>query len=521
MNSVWIALFAGLAAAAVGFVAGAITGRRVAASSLSSAKQLAESMIADAQKNVENLRREAEIHAKDQFLKMKLDFEEKTRDTRESLKERELSLINKESNLARKVDLISKNEAVIEERERTLERKQQHLDQKLLETNRLISEQNVRLERIAGMSKDEAKEVLLRNLESEARLEAARRIKEVREEAERDAERQSQKIIALAIQRYAADQSVETTVSVVDLPSDEMKGRIIGKEGRNIRAFEKATGVDVVIDDTPEAVTLSSFDPVRREIARLSLQRLVEDGRIHPGRIEEVVAKTAEEMDKKIQEHGEEACMELNIHGVHPELVKLVGKLRYRTSYGQNTLKHSMEVAYVAGIIAAELKLDQQIARRAGLLHDIGKSATHETDGSHTQIGAELAKRYGESETVVNAIAGHHQDIEATTMYTPIVEAADAISGARPGARRETLEAYIKRLEKLEQIATSFEGVEKAFAIQAGREIRIMVSHDRVDDAQATKLAFDVSRKLEKELEYPGQIKVVVIRETRAVEYAR
>jgi ribonuclease Y len=521
MNAIWTAVLAGLAAAAAGFVVGAVIGRRVAAASLVSAKQLAESMIVDAQRSVENLKKEAEIYAKDQFLKMKLDFEEKTRETRETLKDRELSLINKESNLARKADLLGKNETVIEDRERALERKQQQLDQKLVETTRLISEQNVRLERIAGMSKDEAKEVLLRNLESEARLEAARRIKEVREEAERSAERESQKIIALAIQRYAADQSVETTVSVVDLPSDEMKGRIIGKEGRNIRAFEKATGVDVVIDDTPEAVTLSSFDPVRREIARLSLQRLVEDGRIHPGRIEEVVSKTSEEMDKKIQENGDEACMELNIHGVHPELVKLVGKLRYRTSYGQNCLKHSMEVAYVSGIIAAELKMDQKIARRAGLLHDIGKSATHETEGSHTQIGAELAKRYGESDTVVNAIAGHHQDIEATTMYTPIIEAADAISGARPGARRETLEAYIKRLEKLEQIATSFEGVEKAFAIQAGREIRIMVSHDLVDDAQATKLAFDVSRKLEKELEYPGQIKVVVIRETRAVEYAR
>jgi ribonuclease Y len=521
MNAVWTALLAGLAAAAAGFVVGTVIGRRVAAAGLASAKQLADSMIADAQKTVENLKKEAEIQAKDQLLRMKLDFEEKTRDTREAMKERELSMISKESNLARKVDLLAKNEVAIEDRERALERKQQQLEQKLAETARLISEQNVRLERISGLSKDEAKEVLLRNLESETRHEAARRIKEIREEAERNAQRDSQKIIALAIQRYAADQSVETTVSVVDLPSDEMKGRIIGKEGRNIRAFEKATGVDVVIDDTPEAVTLSSFDPVRREIARLSLQRLVEDGRIHPGRIEEVVSKTGEEMDKKIQENGEEACMELNIHGVHPELVKLVGKLRYRTSYGQNCLKHSMEVAYVAGIIAAELKLDEQIARRAGLLHDIGKAASHETEGSHSQIGAELAKRYGESDTIVNAVAGHHEDVEATSVYTPIVEAADAISGARPGARRETLEAYIKRLEKLEQIATSFEGVEKAFAIQAGREIRIMVSHDRVDDAQATKLAYDVSRKLEKELEYPGQIKVVVIRETRAVEYAR
>ncbi len=521
MNMIWIVLICGLAAAAAGFYVGAVTGRRAVAEGVASSKRVAESMIADAQRNVENMKKEGEIHAKEQLLRMKLEFEEKTRDTRENLKERELSLINKESNLARKVDLLGKNESVVEERERTLDRKQQHLDQKLAEGNRLIAEQNVRLERIAGMSKDEAKETLLKNLESEARLEAARRVKEVREEAERTAERESQKIIALAIQRYAADQSVETTVSVVDLPSDEMKGRIIGKEGRNIRAFEKATGVDVVIDDTPEAVTLSSFDPVRREIGRLSLQRLVEDGRIHPGRIEEVVAKTAEEMDKKIQEHGEEACMELNTHGIHPELIKLVGKLRYRTSYGQNCLKHSMEVAYVAGIIAAELKLDQQVARRAGLLHDIGKAATHEAEGSHTQIGAEMAKRYGESDVIVNAIAGHHQDIEATSMYTAIVEAADAISGARPGARRETLEAYIKRLEKLEQIASGFDGVEKAFAIQAGREIRIMVSHDRVDDAQASKLAFDISRKLEKELEYPGQIKVVVIRETRAVEYAR
>ncbi len=521
MNTVLITVMAGLSSAAIGFVVGALLSRRVSAANVADAKAAADSIIADAQKNVDNRRKEAEIEVKDEALKMKLAFEEKTRETRESLKDRELSLINKESNLARKVDLLTKNEATIEERERASERKQTHLDQKLLETNRLIAEQNVRLERIAGMSKEEAKEMFLRNLESEAKLEGARRAKEIREKAERNAERESQKIIALAIQRYAADQSVETTVSVVGLPTDEMKGRIIGKDGRNIRALEKATGVDIVIDDTPEAVTLSSFDPIRREIARLSLERLVEDGRIHPGRIEEVVAKTAEEMDKKIQEHGEDACMDLNIHGIHPELVKLVGRLRYRTSYGQNCLKHSMEVAYLCGIIASELKLDEQIARRAGLLHDIGKAASHEMEGSHTQIGGELAKRYGEGDIIINAVAGHHQDIEATSVFTPIVEAADAISGARPGARRETLEAYIKRLEKLEKIAGGFEGVEKAFAIQAGREIRIMVSHSQVDDAETSKLAFDVSRKLEKELEYPGQIKVVVIRETRAIEYAK
>lgn len=521
MSSLWIPIISGLAAAAVGVVLGLRIGRRTAASTLESAKQLADTMISDAQKNAENHRKEAEIEVKDAFLKMKLEFEETTRETREKLKEQELVLINKDSNLARKVDLIDKRDSALEEKEAVLERRQKQLETKLLETNRLIAEENVRLERIAGMSKEDAKSMLIRNLEGEAKLEAARRIKEIREEIDRSSRRESQKIIALAIQRYAADQCVETTVSVVDLPSDEMKGRIIGKEGRNIRAFERATGVDVVIDDTPEAVTLSSFDPIRREVARLSLEKLVEDGRIHPGRIEEIVEKTYEEMEKNVQDIGEQTCMDLNIHGVHPELVKLVGRMRYRTSYGQNCLKHSVEVAYLCGIIASELGLDQQTARRAGLLHDVGKAVTHEVDGSHTQIGGELAKRYGESEIIVNAIKGHHQDVEAISLYTPIVEAADAISGARPGARRETLESYVRRLEKLEHIAAGFEGVDKAYAIQAGREIRIMVSHEQIDDSQAAKLAFDISRKLEKELEYPGHIKVVVIRETRAVEYAR
>jgi ribonuclease Y len=521
MNSLWIAALAGFVAAVIGLIVGAVTGRRASAGNMANAKKLADSIINDAQRSIENSRKEASIEAKDELLKMKLEFEKNTRDTRESLKDRELSAINKESNLARKVDLISKSDAALQDKEHSLERKQQHLDVKLMESNRLIAEQNVRLERIAGMSKEEGKEMLLRNLESEAKLQAARRVKEIRDDAERDSEKISQKIIALAIQRYSADQSVETTVSVIGLPSDEMKGRIIGKEGRNIRAFEKATGVDIVIDDTPEAVTLSSFDPIRREVARLSLQRLVDDGRIHPGRIEEVVKKISDEMEKKIREQGEDACMELNIHGIHPELVRLIGKLRYRTSYGQNCLKHSLEVAYLGGIIAAELNLDQQIARRAGLLHDVGKAVSHEMDGSHTEIGGELTRRYGEGDIVINAVAGHHHDIEATTLYTPIIEAADAISGARPGARRETLEAYIKRLEKLEHIARGFEGVDKAYAIQAGREIRVIVCHDEVDDAHASKLAFDISRKLEKDLEYPGQIKVVVIRETRSIEYAK
>lgn len=522
MNGLVIVVsLAGVLSLVVGFFIGTRLGKRAAGSTLQDATKLADSLIKDAQRDVDNRRKEADFESKDAFLKMKLDFEEKTRDTRERLKEHEVSLINKDSNLARKVDLLEKKETAFKDLEENLDRKQKKLDQKLIEVNRLMGEQNVRLERIAGMNQEEAKEMLLRNLENEAKLDVARRLKEIREEAERTAQRESQKIITLAIQRYAAEQCVETTVSVVDLPSDEMKGRIIGKEGRNIRAFEKATGVDVVIDDTPEAVTLSSFDPVRREVARLSLQKLVQDGRIHPGRIEEVVEKTRQEMEKTINEAGEQACMDLNIHGVHPELVKLVGKMRYRTSYGQNCLKHSLEVAYLCGIIASELKLDAQIARRAGLLHDIGKVASHDVEGSHTQIGSDLARRYGESEIVVNAIQGHHQDVEATSLYTPIVEASDAISGARPGARRETLESYVKRLEKLEQVASGFDGVDKAYAIQAGREIRILVSSDKLDDSQAARLAFDVSRKLEKELEYPGHIKVVVIRETRTVEYAK
>jgi ribonuclease Y len=521
MDSLLIIILSGLGSLVVGFFVGSVLGKRAAGSTLENAKNLSDSIIKDAQKAAENFRKEAEIESKDGFLRMKLDFEEKTRETRESLKEHELALINKDSNLARKVDLLEKKETSLKDIEESLERKQSKLDQKLVETNRLIGEQNVRLERIAGMSQPDAKEMLLKNLENEAKLEASRRLKDIREETDRTSQRESQKIITLAIQRYAAEQCVETTVSVVDLPSDEMKGRIIGKEGRNIRAFEKATGVDVVIDDTPEAVTLSSFDPVRREIARLSLQRLVQDGRIHPGRIEEVVEKTREEMDRNILEAGEQACMDLSIHGLHPELVKLVGKMRYRTSYGQNCLKHSMEVAYLCGIIASELKLDPQMARRAGLLHDIGKVVSHEVEGSHTEIGGELASRYGEGDVIVNAISGHHRDVEATSLYTPIVEASDAISGARPGARRETLESYVKRLEKLEQIAGGFDGVDKAYAIQAGREIRILVSNDKIDDSQAATLAFEISRKLEKELEYPGHIKVVVIRETRAVEYAK
>ncbi len=521
MADYWIYVILGAVAVVLGFALGSLISKRTSSSRMLSARQLAESIISEAQRDAESVKKGAQVEAKDAYFQMKQKFEEETKTTQEKLKKLEAQLMDKESNLSRKLDLLEKKDASLNEKSVTLEHKQKALDEKISETNRLIAEQNVRLEKIAGMRKEEAKQILMKNLESEARMEASRRIKEIRDAAEHTAQKEATRLIAMAIQRYAAENSVETTVSVVDLPSDEMKGRIIGREGRNIRVFETVTGVDVIIDDTPEAVILSGFDPVRREIARLALQKLVQDGRIHPGRIEEVVEKTREEMEGKIREIGEQACLDLNIHGLNLELVKLLGKLRYRTSYGQNCLSHSIEVSYICGMIAAELKIDQQLARRAGLLHDIGKAVAHEVEGTHAEIGGEMARRYGESEVIVNALSGHHGDVEPTSLYTPIVGAADAISGARPGARRETLETYIKRLTKLEQIADGFEGVEKAYAIQAGREIRILVSHKKLDDEAAANLAYEVSRKVEKDLDYPGQIKVVVIREMRAVQYAK
>jgi len=407
------------------------------------------------------------------------------------------------------------------DKKKTLENKLQAISEKNHHLDEILHRQNEKLEKIAGMSTEEAKKLLISNLENEARTAAAKQIKEIKDEAERNASKISRKIITLAIERCAADHVVESTVSVVDLPNDEMKGRIIGREGRNIRAFENATGIDVIIDDTPEAVILSGFDPIRREVARLSLEKLVKDGRIHPGRIEELVEKTRKELNEEIMEIGESTILDLNIHGVHTEIVRLLGRLRYRTSYGQNVLQHSKEVAFVASLLASELGIDPVVAKRAGLLHDIGKAADHEMEGPHAEIGAEFARRYGENDIIINAIAAHHEDVEAESLIAHVISAADAISGARPGARRETLENYIRRLEKLEKIADAFDGVEKSYAIQAGREIRILVSHKRIDDAQAAQLAGDISRKIEDDMEYPGQIKVVVIRETRAVEYAR
>jgi len=371
------------------------------------------------------------------------------------------------------------------------------------------------------MSSDEAKKLLLVRMEEEAKQDAARMLKALEEETKQSADKKAKDIISLAIQRYAAEHTVETTVSVVNLPNDEMKGRIIGREGRNIRALEVATGVDVIVDDTPEAVTLSSFDIVRREIAKRTLERLLEDGRIHPGRIEEVVEKVKKEMDVNIREEGERAALDVNIHGLHPEIIKLLGRLKFRTSYGQNALQHSKEVAYIMGVMAGELGIDFNLAKRVGLLHDIGKAVSHEVEGGHAKIGADLAKKFGEPEDVIHSIAAHHEDIEANTLFAVLVQAADAISATRPGARRETLETYVKRLENLEKIANSFKGVDKSFAIQAGREVRVAVKPDKINDLESITLARDISKKVEESLQYPGQIKVTVIRETRAIEYAK
>ena len=521
MDSIFFYISAGLFVLFLGFLLGWLISRKVTQSQLKHTQKLAENIIAEAQREAETRKKASILEAKDEWYKAKQQFEKDTAETRTELKKVERRVEEKEHNINRKVDFLEKREMEINDKKRTLEKKLQAISEKNSHLDEILHRQNEKLEKIAGMSTESAKKLLISNLENEARTAAAKQIKEIKDEAERNASKISRKIITLAIERCAADHVVETTVSVVDLPNDEMKGRIIGREGRNIRAFENATGIDVIIDDTPEAVILSGFDPIRREIARLSLDKLVKDGRIHPGRIEELVEKTRKELHEEMMEIGEQTILDLNVHGVHTEIVRLLGRLRYRTSYGQNVLQHSKEVAFVASLLASELGIDPVQAKRAGLLHDIGKAADHEIDGPHAEIGAEFARRYGENDLIVNAIASHHEDVEAESLIAHIISAADAISGARPGARRETLENYIRRLEKLEKIADAFDGVEKSYAIQAGREIRILVSHKRIDDAQAAQLAGDISRKIEDDMEYPGQIKVVVIRETRAVEYAR
>jgi len=488
--------------------------KKIAEAEIGSAEQESKRILSEAQKAAEAKKREVLLEAKEEIHRSRMDLDKEIRERRNEIQRSERRLVQKEETLDRKLE-------ALEQKEETLNKKVKEIHEQEQKVNEIFVKQLNELERISGLTVDDAKEYLLRNVESEVKHEMAILIKELEAKAKEESDRKAKEIIACAIQKCAADHVSEMTVSVVSLPNDEMKGRIIGREGRNIRTLETLTGIDLIIDDTPEAVILSGFDPIRREIARIALEKLILDGRIHPARIEEMVEKAKKEVESIIRQEGDNATFETGVHGLHPELIKLLGKLKFRTSYGQNVLYHSIEVSHLAGVIASELGLDATLAKRAGLLHDIGKAVDHEVEGSHVTIGADLAKKYKEGNEVVNAILAHHGDIEATSIISVIVQAADSISAARPGARRETLESYIKRIEKLEEIANSFAGVEKSFAIQAGREIRIIVKPDDVNDDEVILKAREIVNRIENELEYPGQIKVNVIRETRAVEYAK
>ena len=515
------ALLLMLAMAGLGVFVGMQLRRKSAQNQQAGAEQAAAQILEDARKEAETLRKEATIQAKDLVLEAKSDWEQESKELRRELQSHEKRLLQKEEHLDRKAALADTREEDLSKRERTVTQQEETIRSLQTEAEQLVREQQTRLEQISGMTAEEAKQQLMDLMESEARHDSAKRIRQIEEEAKETADKKAKEILALAIQRYAGDFVAEKTVSVVPLPTDEMKGRIIGREGRNIRAIEAATGIDLIIDDTPEAVIISGFNPVRREVARLSLERLIADGRIHPARIEEIVTKATQDVDNAIREAGEQATFDVGVHGIHPEIIKLIGRLRYRTSYGQNVLQHSLEVAFLCGIMAAELGLNVKQAKRAGLLHDIGKAVDHEIEGSHAVIGADLARKYGESPKIVHALAAHHEDEKPESMLAVLVQAADALSGARPGARREMLETYVKRLADLERIGTSFHGVTSCFAIQAGREIRVMVSSEDVSDAQSYTLAREIARKIETDMTYPGQIKVNVIRETRAIDYAK
>ncbi|MBT8351940.1 MAG: ribonuclease Y [Deltaproteobacteria bacterium] len=510
----------GITCFAAGFIIAFWLKGKMLSQRIKTAEGEASRILEESKRKAETLIKEADLEIKDKLFKMKSEFDADTKDTRFEFKKRERRIIQKEENIERKTDQLEKRDRDIFKIEKKLAKKEEHIQQSEKKYAELIEEQKRHLEQISGLTADQAKELLIRAMENEARHEGARLIKKIENETKETADKKAKNIMATAIQRYASDFVAERTVSVVQLPSDEMKGRIIGREGRNIRAIEAATGIDLIIDDTPEAVILSGFNPVRREVARLSLVRLISDGRIHPARIEDVVKKVEREVDLVIKEAGEQAAFDLGIHGVHNEVIKLIGRLKFRTSYAQNVLQHSVEVGFLCGIMAAELRLNQKLARRMGLLHDIGKAVDHEVEGPHALIGARLAKRYNESRRVVHAVESHHEDIPPSSVYAFLVQAADGLSGARPGARKELLENYIKRLEDLEKIANSFRGVSNTYAIQAGRELRVIVESSIISDEDATMLSRDVAKKIEESLTFPGQIKVMVIRETRAVEYA-
>lgn len=509
-----IAVVAAVTLFLLGYVIGGIHRRKVAESAIGSATQEATRIVNQAITQSEQKKKETILEAKDEIHKQRTEAERELRERRSEVQRQERRIIQKEESLDRKVE-------TLENKEETLSKKLKDADARIDEIESIKKSQFEMLERISGYTKDQARVHLMKNLEEDLTHEKAVKILEFEQRTRDDADSLAREIVSTAIQRCAADHAAEATVSVVALPNDEMKGRIIGREGRNIRTLETITGVDLIIDDTPEAITLSSFDPVRREIARLSLEKLIADGRIHPARIEEMVEKSTKEVEATIKQVGERAVLDAGVNGIHPELIKLLGRLKYRTSYGQNVLNHSLEVSYISGLLAAELGADIKLAKRAGLLHDIGKALDHEFDGSHVELGVEYAKKYKEGEAVIHAIQAHHGDVEAKTVVACLVQAADAISAARPGARRENVQNYIKRLEKLEEIATSFEGVESSYAIQAGREIRIMVKPEIVSDDQMVLIARDIVKKIEDELEYPGQIKVHIIRENRAIDYAK
>jgi ribonucrease Y len=511
----------GIGVTILSFLLGWVVNGKIARGKIVSATDAARKIISDAEKEVETLKREKLLEVKDEWYSKKKEYDRETQAQEKKLRSTESTLVTREENLNRKVELLDTKERELGSLKRELEAKTKEIEKDRKELQRLMVEENVRLETASGLSRDEAKRILLENMLNEAKTEAAQHLKAIREAAKDESRKEAQKLIVGAIQRTATDHSVETTVSVLNIQNDEMKGRIIGREGRNIRAFEAATGVDVIVDDTPEAVILSAFDPFRREVARIALERLIADGRIHPARIEELVEKVRQELEEEVIRTGESTLLEVGLHGAHQEILRLIGRMKYRSSYGQNMLQHSIEVAFLSGIMASELRLDSNLAKRAGLFHDMGKCVDKSIEGPHALIGYDIAKKYGEHAIVANAIGAHHDDIPMESPIAALVQAADSISGARPGARRESVEGYVKRLEKLETLAQSFEGVAKTYAIQAGREVRVVVEQEKVDDVMADQLAHDIASKIQQEMEYPGQIKVIVIREFRSVAFAK